>query len=282
MVRGSCKEIIRGRMHLLTNTEMKVANYVLDNYEEVLNANITELAENAGVSDASVVRFCKSLGYKGYQDFKISAARDVLPRDRHFNPSLEQGDDPETICKKIFTSEVNVLNQTLASLEMNVVYQAAESIKAAGRLIFFGSGGSLLVGKDAQHKFMKIGVRAYVYDDIDMQLMSSSLMEEGDVAFCVSHSGSNYNVLKCMKNAQENGAVAIALVGQGKTPISKRADIVLYTASEETMFQSESVSTRIAQLAIVDALVAIVAFEDYENSYNAIQETRRATSEGKL
>lgn len=282
MVRGSCKEIIRGRMHLLTNTEMKVANYVLDNYEEVLNANITELAENAGVSDASVVRFCKSLGYKGYQDFKISAARDVLPRDRHFNPSLEQGDDPETICKKIFTSEVNVLNQTLASLEMNVVYQAAESIKAAGRLIFFGSGGSLLVGKDAQHKFMKIGVRAYVYEDIDMQLMSSSLMEEGDVAFCVSHSGSNYNVLKCMKNAQENGAVAIALVGQGKTPISKRADMVLYTASEETMFQSESVSTRIAQLAIVDALVAIVAFEDYENSYNAIQETRRATSEGKL
>lgn len=282
MVRGSCKEIIRGRMHLLTNTEMKVANYVLDNYEEVLNANITELAENAGVSDASVVRFCKSLGYKGYQDFKISAARDVLPRDRHFNPSLEQGDDPETICKKIFTSEVNVLNQTLASLEMNVVYRAAESIKAAGRLIFFGSGGSLLVGKDAQHKFMKIGVRAYVYEDIDMQLMSSSLMEEGDVAFCVSHSGSNYNVLKCMKNAQENGAVAIALVGQGKTPISKRADMVLYTASEETMFQSESVSTRIAQLAIVDALVAIVAFEDYENSYNAIQETRRATSEGKL
>lgn len=282
MVRGSCKEIIRGRMHLLTNTEMKVANYVLDNYEEVLNANITELAENAGVSDASVVRFCKSLGYKGYQDFKISAARDVLPRDRHFNPSLEQGDDPETICKKIFTSEVNVLNQTLASLEMNIVYQAAEAIKAAGRLIFFGSGGSLLVGKDAQHKFMKIGVRAYVYDDIDMQLMSSSLMEEGDVAFCVSHSGSNYNVLKCMKNAQENGAVAIALVGQGKTPISKRADMVLYTASEETMFQSESVSTRIAQLAIVDALVAIVAFEDYENSYNAIQETRRATSEGKL
>lgn len=282
MVRGSCKEIIRGRMHLLTNTEMKVANYVLDNYEEVLNANITELAENAGVSDASVVRFCKSLGYKGYQDFKISAARDVLPRDRHFNPSLEQGDDPETICKKIFTSEVNVLNQTLASLEMNIVYQAAEAIKAAGRLIFFGSGGSLLVGKDAQHKFMKIGVRAYVYEDIDMQLMSSSLMEEGDVAFCVSHSGSNYNVLKCMKNAQENGAVAIALVGQGKTPISKRADMVLYTASEETMFQSESVSTRIAQLAIVDALVAIVAFEDYENSYNAIQETRRATSEGKL
>ncbi len=81
-------------MHLLTNTEMKLASYILEHYEEVLNYNITELAEEAGVSDASVVRFCKSVGYKGYQDFKVNAARDVLPRDKHFNPSLEQGDDP--------------------------------------------------------------------------------------------------------------------------------------------------------------------------------------------
>ena len=69
MFSGSCKETIKGRMHLLTNTEGKIANYVLEHYDEVLNYNISELAENAGVSDASVVRFCKNLGYKGYQDF---------------------------------------------------------------------------------------------------------------------------------------------------------------------------------------------------------------------
>lgn len=282
MVGESCKEKIRGRMHLLTNTEAKVAGYVLDNYEQVLSQNITELAESAGVSDASVVRFCRSIGYKGFQDFKVNAARDVLPREKHFNPCLEKGDNLETICKKIFTSEVNVLNRTLAGIDMETIADAADKIRRADKLVFFGTGGSLLVGKDAQHKFMKIGIRAMVYDDMDMQLMASSLMEEGEIAFGISHSGSNYKVMNCLKNAKDNGAGTIALVGRGRTPISKMADIALYCASEETMFRSESVSTRIAQLAMIDALVAIVAFEDYENSYTAIQKTRRATSENKL
>ena len=128
---------------------------------------------------------------------------------------------------------------------------------------------------------MKIGIRAFVYEDIDLQLMSSSLMNEKEVAIGISHSGSNRNVIDCIKNAKENGAETIAIVGQGKTPLSKIADMILYCSSEETMFESESVSTRIAQLAIIDAIVAIVAFDNYEESYTAIQRTRRATSENK-
>lgn len=282
MIEISCKEKIRGRMHLMTITETKIANYVLNNYEAVLNNNITELAENSGVSDASVVRFCKGLGYKGYQDFKVNAARDVLPKDKHFNPKLKQSDDDETICKKIMSSEIEVLKRTLSSLDMDTLSNTVEVILSANKIIFFGSGGSLLVGKDAQHKFMKIGIFVFVYEDIDMQLMSSSLMKKDDVALCISHSGSNYNVLQCLKNAKENGAKTIALVTQGKTPISKSADYVLYTASEETMFRSESVSTRIAQLAVLDTLISIVAFRNYDKSYQAIQETRKSTSQNKF
>lgn len=122
---------------------------------------------------------------------------------------------------------------------------------------------------------MKIGIRAFVYDDADMQLMVSSLMEEGELAFGISHSGSNYNVMNCLRNARENGADTVALVSQGKTPLSKIADTVLYSSAEETIFQSESVSTRIAQLAMIDTLVAIVAFEDYENSYMATRKPEK-------
>ena len=81
MVGESCKEVIQGKKHRLTNTELKLADYILEHYDEALNYNVTELADSAGVSDASVVRFCKKLGYKGYQDFKVNAAKDVLPRD---------------------------------------------------------------------------------------------------------------------------------------------------------------------------------------------------------
>lgn len=176
---------------------------------------------------------------------------------------------------------MNVLNRTLASLDTNELKVVAEKIEKAEKIVFFGSGGSLIVAKDAAHKFMKIGICAFVYEDIDLQLMSSSLMSEKEVAIGISHSGSNRNVIDCIKNAKENGAETIAIVGQGKTPLSKIADMILYCSSEETMFESESVSTRIAQLAIIDAIVAIVAFDNYEESYTAIQRTRRATSENK-
>lgn len=282
MIESSCKEKILGRLNVMTNTERKIADYALENYEEVLNSNITELAEKAKVSDASIVRFCRSLGYKGYQDFKINAAKDVLPREKHFNPVLEKDDNPEVICRKIFESEVSVLNRTLAGLDINAVTKAAKMIEKAKRVMIFGSGGSLLVAQDALHKLMKVGVQVYVYEDRDLQLMASSLAQTGDLVIGISHSGSNYSVLRCLKNAHENQTPTIAIVNRERTPISKIADVVIHTASEETMFQSESVSTRIAQLAIIDSLVAMVAFGNYEESYNAIQKTRRATSENKF
>lgn len=277
----SCKQKILGKMNHLTNTEIKIADYVLEHYDSVLNNNITELAEKADVSDASVVRFCKRLGYKGFQDFKINAAKDLLPKEKHLNPSLDKADDAGTICRKIIQTEVAVLDRTMAILDLEAIEQAVRMIRNAERLVIFGSGGSLLVGKDAQHKFLKIGIKAFVYEDMDMQCMASSLMKKNEVALCISHSGYNANIVNCMKNAGANGAGRIALVSQGKTPMAKNAEVMLYTASEETMFKSESVSTRIAQLAMIDSLVAIVAFQDYEDSYQAIQATRKATSQNK-
>lgn len=282
MMESSCKEIILSKLNSMTNTEKKIAEYVLEHYEKVLNINITELSENAKVSDASIVRFCRSLGYKGYQDFKINAAKDVLPREKHFNPVLDEKDNPEVICTKIFNSEISVLKRTLASMDVSLIEKAADMIANAKRVVFFGSGGSLLVGQEALHKLMKVGIQVFVYGDRDLQLMASSLTRKDDLVIGISHSGSNYSVLKCLKNARENETPTIAIVNREKTPISKIADVVIHTASEETMFQSESVSTRIAQLAIIDTLVAIVAFKNYEESYNAIQRTRRATSDNKF
>lgn len=282
MVEVSCKEKILGSMELLTNSETKVANYVLNNYAETLNYNVSELADKAGVSDASVVRFCKSLGYRGFQDFKISAAKDILPRDRYFNPSLEQNDDAETICRKIFNLEIAALNRTFSLINFSDMDIACEAIFRAEKVLAIGSGGSLIVAKDLQHKLMKIGIQVLVYEDMDLQAMAASLLTERDVAICISHSGSNRSILNCMKIANENGAKTIALIGQGKTPISNTADTAIFVASEKTMFRSESASTRIAQLSMIDSMVSIIAFKNYEKSYLAVQKTRQATADNKF
>lgn len=269
-------------MHLLTNSESKIARFVLENYDETLDCNVSELADKAGVSDASVVRFCKSLGYKGFQDFKISAAKDILPRDRYYNPILEQHDNAETICRKIFDLEMAALNRTFSLINFSDMEAACDAIFRADKVLATGSGGSLIVARDLQHKLMKIGIQTFVHDDVDLQLMAASLLTDKDVAVCFSHSGSNRNILSGMKIAQETGAKIIAITGQGKTPIANMADVALYVASEKTMFRSESASTRIAQLSMIDSMVSVIAFKNYEKSYTAIQKTREATAENKF
>ena len=266
----------------LTQREKKIVEFLKDNQEMLLNDTITEFAEKVGVSDATVVRFCRHIGYKGYQDFKMHTAREMLPKERQFNPVLERDDDPAMICNKIFNSEVSVLSRTLLGIQISEFEEIAAHLRNAGKIAIFGTGGSMNVAKDALHKFMKIGLMIYVYEDIDLQRMAASLLKKGDVAIVISHSGSNINTLRCLEMAKAGGAYTVALTGYSRNPIAKAADQTVKIASETTMYQSESVSTRIAQLAVIDALVALAAFQNYDVSYEAIESTRRATSDVKF
>ena len=276
----SCEE--RTSQIKLTQREKKIVEFIKQNGDSFLNDTITEFSERAGVSDATIVRFCKHLGYKGYQDFKVNCARQMISRDKQFNANLEREDDVSQVCSKVFNSEMSVLSRTLLEIDIKVLEEIARRLKNAGRVVFFGTGGSLNVAKDALHKFMKIGLMVYVYEDVDLQHMAASLLREGDVAVLISHSGSNMNTLRSLELARGNGAFTVALTGLGKNPISKVADITVHIASEKTIYRSESVSTRIAQLAVLDSLVGITANMDYENSYEAAMSTRRATSPAKF
>jgi len=269
------------RLSSLPKAEMKVGEYVLEHFSEVLNCNVSELAELSNTSDASVVRFCKKMGYKGYQEFKISLAGDVIPPYKHFNQELDQDDSTETVCAKIFNTEVAALNETLSMVDYEAVEAVVKALEGARRVEIYGSGGSLVVGMDVQHKLLKIGIKASAVADADLQAMSASLLEKGDVALCISHSGSNRTILNCMIQAKMQGATTIALTAAGSSPLSKMADIPLFVATKQTVFKSESVSARIAQLALMDAVVAKISIDIYDEAYEAIQKTRKATASNK-
>ena len=273
---------IQSKMKALTGSEKKVADYVLNNYMKVLDCTVTELAEKAGVSDATVVRFCRSAGYKGYQELKINLAQDAIVPYKHLNNALEERDTPEQIVTKVIRSEMDTLEETIHILDMEEVEQAARAIKNAQRVVFFGAGGSIMVAHDAMHKFLKIGIRCIVEEDADVQAMESGLLREGDVAIAISHSGTNKGVLECLRNAKENGAVTIGLTTYGKSPMQRQCDYVLMTSTKETVFKSESVTARIAQLAVIDSLVAVISLMDYDKAYGAIQKTRNATASNKF
>jgi len=264
-----------------TQTERKIALFIRDHTEEILHYTLLELADLIGVSDASVVRFCKSIGYKGFQDFKINAALETVSTAQQYHPSLNKNDSAEDICHKIFNSEIAALTRTLQALDVRVIDQVASLLFDARHILLCGTGGSQVVARDAQHKLLKIGIRSCAVEDKDIQLMEASLLERGDVLVAFSHSGNNVHTLRAAELAKQSGASVVALTSQGKTGLGRLADYTLTTVSEATIFRSESGSTRLAQLAVIDSLVAIIAFQNYDKSFQAMYRTREATSENK-
>lgn len=282
MTNQPCLFKIQSKLKVLTDAESKVAKYVIDNYVDVLKLTVTELAEKSQSSDATVVRFCKNVGYKGYQEFKISLAQDMIIPVKHLNPELDQEDSTAEITKKIFGSVITVLQETLTVVNVDEMEKVAQTISNARKVAIFGCGGSSYVGQDAMHKFLKIGIECFTYSDVDTQAMAASLMKKGDVVIGISHSGCNRSVIECLKLAKQAGALIIGLTTQGKSPMLRNCDIVLCTSTKETVFKSESVTARIAQLVVIDSLVASVAFKNYGQSYDAIQKTRNATASRKF
>ena len=139
----------------------------------------------------------------------------------------------------------------------------------------------MLVCRDAHHKFLQIGVHVSAAEDKDIQLMEAALLRPGDVLFAVSHSGNNLHVLHAAELGKSCGAVVVGLTQVGKNSLAQIADYTITTVSEETIFRSEAASTRLAQLAVIDSLIAIVAFQNYEGSFSSIYKIRTATMDNK-
>lgn len=262
-------------------SEKKIAAYLLDNFDTTLHSTLLELADAIGVSDASIVRFCKSIGYTGFQEYKINAALECVPEPKLYNSSLAVEDSPGEICDKVFRTEISALEQTKQELDIEILNKAAQMLLDARRIQLTGTGGSAVTASDFQHKLLKIGIHAELQKDKDLQLMSASLLAKDDVLFAISHSGSNLHVAKVVDLAKQNGTKIISLTMKSRNIMVEKSDCALYSVSEKTIFESESFSARLAQLAVLDCLVAVMAFKNYHESLDAMKATRLATSVNK-
>lgn len=265
-----------------TVAERKIALYMRDNFQQVLHSTLLELAEQIGVSDASVVRFCKSLGYKGFQDFKINAALDAAPVAPQHISRIEQSDNAAQICEKVFARRIAALQSTAQAIDAESVELAAGLLENAGRIVFAGTGGSLNVAQDAYHKLLEIGLHSTVAHDKDMQLMEASLLGRGDVLFAISNSGNNLQVIRAVELAKSCGATVLGLTSERRSSLSQMADQVITTQSDETILLQTTGCSRFVQLAVIDCLVAVIAFRRYEKSLQYIYKTRAATSDNKM
>jgi RpiR family carbohydrate utilization transcriptional regulator len=254
----------------------KVTDYVLANPQNVIHASVTEVAEASGVSEASVVRLCQHVGYRGFQDFKVSLARDMLEPTKFIHEDVKPGDAIATVARKVIESDISALTETLKVLDMAEMQRAAELILNAERVEFYGIGSAGPIAVDAYYRMLRIGINAVVCIDSHMQAVSASLTGPSVVVVTVSHSGSTRETVDATRLAKQCGAHTICITNYAKSPITAYADVVLYTAAAETMFRTEAMASRIAELSIVDALYVCVALARFEDSLANIEKTAEA------
>lgn len=282
MNQTNCLTLIRASFPTLSEKEKQIAAYILEHPEKLIHLSINELAEATSCAEATIFRLCKRLGFRGYQAFKISLAKEVVTPIQDLHEAIQEDDSVPTIAQKVFATNIEALRDTAEILEGPSVAKAVELLAKAKRIDLFGVGGSASVIMDAYHKFTRTGIPTFYHTDTHMQAIQAALRGAGDVVVGVSHTGVNKDILQSLTIAKAAGAQIVTITGYGKTPVSKLADVALYTASRETVFRSEALSSRLAQLCIIDALFIGMATARFRETKQNMDKIRDAISLKRL
>lgn len=262
----------------LSSRERAVADYILKNPQEIIHLSITEFSENSSVAEATIFRFCKRLGFRGYQAFKIALASEVVEPIKNIHEEIREEDEVLTLAEKVFTGHIEAIKDTLNLLDGPVLENIVDTLSRATRIDFYGSGGSSAIAMDAYHKFLRTGINCHAHSDGHQQIISAALLGPGQAAIGISHSGSNKDVIEALRIAKANGAATIAITNHYKSPLTKEADYVLYTTSRETYFRSEALASRLVQLSLIDVLHVAVSVRKQEETLGNLQKIREAIS----
>jgi RpiR family transcriptional regulator, repressor of rpiB and als operon len=266
---------IRMMLREMTPSEARITEILLRSAAED-SMPMKRLADEAGVSEAMVVKTAKRLGFAGYRELRAA----LLEYKRQPNVDLHQevtpDDTAETIVQKVFRTSIQALEETLAILNMDAFLHAVELIHGAHQRDFYGLGGSAQIARDVSHKFLRIGVRTSVFDDTHMMAMSASLLRAGDAVIAFSHSGSTLAVLDAVQIARNNRASIIAVTNYESSPLAELSDVVLCSTAQGSYLTSENAAARIAQLNIMDAVFIAVAQKGYQAAETSLSRTMAA------
>jgi len=277
-----CLIKIRSVYPSLAKVNKRIADRILENPREVITLPVTELAERAEASEASVVGFCKKLGYQGFHDLKFVLAEEVFSSSSDIHEEIDSHDDVPVTIKKVFNTSIQTLKDTMNILDPSALEAAARTILQAERILIVGTGISGMVAEDFWMKLFRINRNVSFHNNQTTMKMAAAVAKAGDVVVAISHSGSTKAVIETLKMAKARGAKTIGLTNYLNSPVSKLADILLLTSSRETGVREEEMTARIAQLAVVDSLFVVVANSSYETSAANLRHTRAAVSDDKI
>ncbi|WP_408006640.1 MurR/RpiR family transcriptional regulator [Pseudalkalibacillus sp. A8] len=269
--------MLKEMLEKLPPSEKKIASYILTNPRASVSCTTSELGQLSQTSSAAVIRLCKSLGLKGFQELKLKVVGDLQKNVEEGYRDIQPNETHASVLEKMTNNSIQSLKETAEVLHLSELSKSVEALQKAETVHFFGVGASGIIAKDAQQKFLRINKKATAFSDLHMVAMLVGNVKPEDVVVGISFSGETTEVAHILELANKKGATTIGLTKYGSSKVSDQANVKLYTsASKEATFRSGATSSRLAQLHVLDILFMCVASTQYEESIQYLDESRNA------
>lgn len=283
---GKILDTIGALQTSLTKTEKRIAAAILASPNLLSQSSLSEVSEQLNIGEATFIRFCRTLGFKGYTDFKLELAIELATQEKQnqtlLDTEVSEEDNAFEIAKKLQTALVNVVGETINLLDFDQLDQVVNELYKAKRIFLFGVGSSGITAEDVKHKLMRIGLQVDATTNNHFMYMQASLMKSGDVVIGISHSGYSEEIIRALRIAKKAGAKTVALTHNLRSPITEEADYVLINGNRQGQMQGDSIGTKIAQLFVMDLIYALLVRKEEQKAIKAKQKTINVILEQRI
>ncbi|ASN06146.1 MurR/RpiR family transcriptional regulator [Virgibacillus necropolis] len=253
-----------------TKSEKKIYDYIVSNEQKVLYHSLTELSDTSGVAEATVLRFFRKLGFKGFQDFKFAFAQEVSIASNKHNDG--------TYMEKIRNNMMQAIEDSYEIIDKEALDASIHAINKSQDVVIFGLGSSGIAALDMQNRLMRIGKHVSVVTDSHFQVMRASSMNKNTVVIAISLTGSTKDIIDTVKIAKEKKATIIALTNYTKSPLTKFADHILLSSTKESPLDSGSLVSKVTQLFLIDLICTGLTIENYKEAEKVKMEITENTA----
>ena len=267
---------IKNSLPELRKSERAVGEFVLEDPKSIINMKTAEASEKIGISEPTLIRFCKALGFSGYQDFKINLSQQLAADDYFVMYEIDEDDSIHELCEKVFDTTISEILNVRSQIDQNILEEAIEALANARRVEFYAFGGSAPVAMDAQHTFFRLKIPSSYISDPHIQFMSANSLGKKDVVVAISQSGTTSALLDSVRIVRKSGVKVIGIM-PGRTPLADICDYPLTIDVGDNNRLSKPNTSRIAYTAVIDVMtmgVAQLKPEAQEHLYNIVDSQR--------
>ena len=217
---------IKNSLPDLRKSEKTVGEFILKDPKAVIMMKTAEASEAMGISEPTLIRFCKAIGFSGFQELKINLSQQLAADDYFVMYEIKEDDSIHELCEKVFDTTISEILNVRSQIDQNILENAIETLVNAERVEFYAFGGSAPVAMDGQHKFFRLKISSSYISDPHLQFMSANSLEKNDVVVAISQSGTTAALIDSVKIVRKNGVKVIGIM-PGNTPLANICDFPL-------------------------------------------------------